>query len=69
MSRKSTPATPGAHGERDLVPAPAWARLNGITQRTQYNWERAGIVPTPVRINGRKYYLRDTQPKFDEVPS
>jgi predicted site-specific integrase-resolvase len=68
MSRKSTLAgAPDA--QRDLVPAPTWARLNGITQRTQYNWEKAGIVPTPVRINGRKYYRRDTQPKFDQVAS
>ena len=63
MSRKSPSAIPGA--QEELVSAPDWARLNGISQRTQYNWEKSGIVPPPVRINGRKYYRRDTQPRLD----
>ena len=50
---------------RILIPSPQWARARGITDRTVYNWEKAGILPAPVRINNRKYRYADTQPKLD----
>jgi predicted site-specific integrase-resolvase len=49
-----------------LISAPALARSLGITDRTVYNWGKSGILPAPIRINGRKYFRADTHPKFDD---
>ncbi len=67
MLKQIPSITCGPAAQRVLVPSPQFARVRGITDRTVYNWEKSGILPAPVRINGRKYHYADTQPKFDGV--
>jgi hypothetical protein len=33
--------------------------------RTVERWTDAGILPQPMRINGRKFWPADTKPKLD----
>ena len=51
----------------DLIPESAYARKKGVSTRTTYDWEKRGILPTAIRINGRKYRRVGTEPKFDEA--
>ena len=48
-----------------LIPEAKFAALMGVTTRTTYKWERLGILPRAIRINGRKYREAGTRPRFD----
>jgi len=37
----------------------------GVTTRTIDRWVGQGILPKPVKINGRKYWPVDTEPRRD----
>ena len=42
-----------------FVPHGAAAKLRGVSTRTLDRWIKAGILPSPQRINGRKYHRLD----------
>ena len=44
--------------ENKLVPAPKGRRdyLGGISAMTEWRWIKAGILPEPVKINGRNFH-------------
>ena len=37
----------------------ARARLGGISTMTEWRWRKAGILPAPVSIRSRNYYMED----------
>jgi predicted site-specific integrase-resolvase len=41
------------------------AEANSVSVRTIERWTDVGILPPPVRINGRKFWPADTTPKRD----
>ena len=49
----------------ELIPEPLYAKSLGVTTRTTYAWEKRGILPPAIRINGRKYRAAGTQPRVD----
>jgi hypothetical protein len=42
------------------------AAENSVSIRTIERWTDAGILPQPVRINGRKFWPAGTTPKADD---
>lgn len=44
--------------QNTLVSAPKARRtyLGNISAMSEYRWRKAGILPTPIKINGRNYY-------------
>jgi len=48
-----------------LVTARKIAEANSVSVRTIERWTEDGILPPPVRINGRKFWPADTTPKRD----
>lgn len=34
------------------------AQMLGVSRYTIWKWARAGLLPVPVRIGGRQYYLK-----------
>jgi hypothetical protein len=68
MPTKSKRAPKGASisDECPLIPSAQWRlKYGNVSARTEYNWEKEGIIPAAVRINGRKYRRADTRPKVD----
>jgi predicted site-specific integrase-resolvase len=43
----------------------AVARRYSVTTRTICRWEKAGMVPAPRTINGRKYFALDELDRLD----
>jgi len=43
----------------------AFAERLGVSPRTIDRWTRAGLLPRPIRINKRKYWSPNTQPRCD----
>jgi predicted site-specific integrase-resolvase len=41
------------------------AEQNAVSIRTVERWTDAGILPQPMRINGRKFWPANTKPKLD----
>jgi len=50
---------------RGLLPTRVMAEQNKVSIRTVERWEKAGILPEPERINGRKYWPEGTTPRRD----
>jgi hypothetical protein len=48
-----------------LNPTRKMAEQNSVSIRTIERWADAGILPPPVRINGRKFWPAGTMPKTD----
>lgn len=48
-----------------LVPNQEYARMLGVSARTLYNYDKAGILSPPKVINGRKFRDPMELPKFD----
>ena len=41
------------------------AEQNDVSTRTIERWSETGILPPPLRINGRKFWPANTSPKFE----
>jgi predicted site-specific integrase-resolvase len=41
------------------------AEANSVSVRTVERWTQVGILPPPLRVNGRKFWPDGTLPKFD----
>jgi predicted site-specific integrase-resolvase len=52
-----------------LEPHRRYAERRGVSTRTLDRWTDAGILPAPVRINGRKYWPTDVEPRHDGEPA
>jgi hypothetical protein len=48
-----------------LTPTRRMAEQNGVSVRTIERWTEVGILPEPLRINGRKFWPAGTTPKTD----
>jgi hypothetical protein len=48
-----------------LEPHSKKAARHGVCTRTLDRWVKNGILPAPVRINGRKYWPTDIAPRRD----
>jgi hypothetical protein len=63
MPSKATPTDPRAF----LLSTRKIAEANSVSVRTVERWTDDGILPPPVRINGRKFWPADTTPKRDDA--
>ena len=51
--------------EKRLESHRAFAERHGVSPRTIDRWATAGLLPKPTRINKRKYWNPNTQPRRD----
>jgi hypothetical protein len=66
MSRKNRePATERESGELDRTRT--LAERHRVSIRTIERWCEAGLLPPPLRINGRKFWPRGTLAKLDDA--
>jgi len=49
------------------IPTRKMAEQNSVSVRTIERWTDAGILPPPMRINGRKFWPAGTTPKTDSA--
>jgi predicted site-specific integrase-resolvase len=61
----SSKATPPDFPRPSLLSTRRVAEANSVSVRTIERWTDVGILPPPVRINGRKFWPADTTPKLD----
>jgi hypothetical protein len=65
MSRKREPAA--ERESTSLDPTRVIAERHRVCVRTVERWTDAGILPPPVRINGRKFWPAGTTAKTDST--